>query len=329
PHATRDPPAAPARSHPRSVDGECPTTGWNFSDGFPLGAWLTGLRRQARRGTVPQAPLLTAIDPWWNPPWPLTWQRRYGSVRTHTRSEGPLDPTTGSTDLPPHTRRWLHTQLAHYDQLAPAQQDLLSDVGTADSAKAAHPHPDTEHRTQESKLALAHAYAAEHGHLHIPPAIQYHGFTLGQWLQQQRAQARSHERRTGSPWPTSRHLAAIDPWWNPPWTMQWERHHRAARAHALAGSHLDPTQGFPGIPDALGDWLYRQCTGYQRLHPRQQELLTDLGITAEQAALVRRRRSPRTLAFETGLAHARTYAAEHGHLAAPGTAVHDGYPVGR
>ncbi|MFI9159032.1 helicase associated domain-containing protein [Kitasatospora aureofaciens] len=111
--------------------------------------------------------------------------------------------------------------------------------------------------------------------------------------------------------------------------MQWERPYRAARAHARAGNRLDPAQGFPGTPDALGDWLYRQCTGYQRLHPRQQELLTDIGITAEQAALVRRRRSPRTLAFETGLAHARAYATEHGHLAAPGTAVHHGYPVGR
>ncbi|MFF9667033.1 helicase associated domain-containing protein [Streptomyces althioticus] len=87
-----------ARAYTAEHGHLCPAPG-DHRDGFPLGAWLTGLRRQARRGTVPQAPLLTAIDPWWNPPWPLTWQRRYGSVRTHTRSEGPLDPTTGSTDL--------------------------------------------------------------------------------------------------------------------------------------------------------------------------------------------------------------------------------------
>ncbi|MFG2846389.1 phosphohydrolase, partial [Kitasatospora sp. NPDC048296] len=30
PHATRDSAAAPARSHPRGVDRECPTAGWNF-----------------------------------------------------------------------------------------------------------------------------------------------------------------------------------------------------------------------------------------------------------------------------------------------------------
>ncbi|MFE0493065.1 Helicase associated domain protein, partial [Streptomyces griseoaurantiacus] len=58
---------------------------------------------------------------------------------------------------------------------------------------------------------------------------------------------------------------------------------------------------------------------------------------ARRAAEPKRPRDPRSRlghrpdlrpGFETALAHARTYAAQHGHLAAPRDTLHDGYPLG-
>ncbi|MET4644427.1 hypothetical protein ABID95_004176, partial [Streptomyces atratus] len=58
---------------------------------------------------------LTTIDPWWNPPWPILWQRSYHHAHTH-----PQHPTT---------RHWLHNQQRSWPLLHPHQQQLLTDIG--------------------------------------------------------------------------------------------------------------------------------------------------------------------------------------------------------
>ncbi len=74
-------------------------------------------------------------------------------------------------------------------------------------------------------------------------------------------------------------LEALDPWWRPPWTVLWQRSYYEARDHARAQGGLRPEHGFPTTSFGLGEWLYNQCTGYDDLHPAQQRLLADIGLT--------------------------------------------------
>jgi hypothetical protein len=82
-------------------------------EGFALGRWLNKQRYRIRqKGTTPAAHALTAIDPWWNPPWGITWQRAYHHARTQ-----PHTPTT---------RRWIQKQRRAWPLLHPDQQHLLT-----------------------------------------------------------------------------------------------------------------------------------------------------------------------------------------------------------
>ncbi|MFF9113816.1 helicase associated domain-containing protein [Streptomyces sp. NPDC014805] len=91
--------------------------------------------------------------------------------------------------------------------------------------------------------------------------------------------------------------------------------------------HPRPRGGLPRH-DWTGQWLYSQCTVYDELHPHQQRLLADLGLTPEGARAARPRHIPQAAAFAAGLAHARAWAQEHGNLAVPEPARHDGYRLG-
>ncbi|WP_175430214.1 helicase associated domain-containing protein [Streptomyces hawaiiensis] len=73
---------------------------------------------------------------------------------------------------------------------------------------------------------------------------------------------------------------------------------------------------------------WQQFVATPPLHPRQQHLLADLGLTAEGARAARPRRIPQAAAFAAGLAHARAWAQQHGNLAVPEPARHDGYRLG-
>ena len=298
-------------------------------DGYPIGVWLSNQRLRARHGDTYVQSVLEGIDPWWNPLWSIGWQRAYYSARAHARSGGSLDPATGFAGVEDRTGQWLFTQCVRYAGLHEEQQRLLAGIGiTAESARTARPHPDTRRPGLETGLAFARSFAAEHGHLDVPRQGSHQGFPLNRWLQRQRHQAYVHARLFDTPWLAGSELEAIDPWWNPPWGAEWQRNYRIARAHADSGLGLIPEQGFPGTPDWRGQWLYGQCAAYSGLHPRQQQLLAEIGITAERAALARPRRVSQNSTFEAGLAHARAWAAQYGHLAARSQDTHDGYNLG-
>ncbi|GGV12118.1 hypothetical protein GCM10010260_58420 [Streptomyces filipinensis] len=112
----------------------------------------------------------------------------------------------------------------------------------------------------------------------------------------------------------------------PLWRRTWHQAHDHAEAHGP----LQPGSGFPATSYSLGEWLYLQCTRYPALHPEQQRPLTEIGIDAAAAAAARPRRRNLKAGAEEALAHARSYTAEHGHLAQVSAAtVHHGYPLGR
>ncbi|WP_369199139.1 DEAD/DEAH box helicase [Streptomyces djakartensis] len=83
-------------------------------------------------------------------------------------------------------------------------------------------------------------------------------------------------------------LTEIDPDWNCPWPLNWQRHYRVL-AHLAAderGGVLPDIQ--PGVTfdgDDIGKWLQQQAQPaiWARLLPEQQERLTQLGITPAEA----------------------------------------------
>ncbi|MEH0557678.1 helicase associated domain-containing protein, partial [Streptomyces sp. B21-101] len=83
-------------------------------------------------------------------------------------------------------------------------------------------------------------------------------------------------------------LTAIDPDWNCPWPLDWQRHHRILADLAADEPHgilpaIEPGVLFEG--DDLGRWLQRQSREWFQLSEEQQRRLSSLGVKpAEQLA---------------------------------------------
>ncbi|MBT3155627.1 Helicase associated domain protein [Streptomyces sp. CHD11] len=81
-------------------------------------------------------------------------------------------------------------------------------------------------------------------------------------------------------------LAAIDPDWNCPWPLDWQRHYRVLADLVDADGVLPAIQ--PGVlfeGDDLGKWLARQreASTWAQLSTEQQERLSHLGVTPLEA----------------------------------------------
>ncbi|MEU0664072.1 helicase associated domain-containing protein [Streptomyces lavendulocolor] len=309
-----------------------------------------------------RAQALAAIDPWWSPPWNLKWQRSYHRARNAADGQ-PLRPGSSFIDLDDSlSARWLRRQCNAYDELSEEQQQLLAGIGiTTEVARAARDHardnpekadcglgrgrrrhvrpPPERPREPGSRLghrpdlrpgfktALAHArsWHAEHGHLAAPRDTLHDGYPLGMWLFSQRNRAKDRARRRLPPSPHLTELAAIDPWWNPPWDLHWQRNYYRARDHIKAGRPFDPAGLAPSPGTVLGSWISRACLQYDQLHPDQQQLLAQIGVTPEVAHARTRRGYP----WRTAVEHAKAFAETHGHLAVPHDTLHEGFSLGR
>ncbi|WP_435619298.1 Helicase associated domain protein, partial [Streptomyces griseorubens] len=107
-------------------------------------------------------------------------------------------------------------------------------------------------------------------------------------------------------------LAAVDPDWDCPWPLHWQRHYRVLADLVDADGHLPEIQ--PGVlfeGDDLGKWLERQKNPgtWAQLLPEQQERLSKLGVQPAQApspatATARTTKGPSKAqaAFQRGLA---------------------------
>lgn len=150
-------------------------------------------------------------------------------------------------------------------------------------------------------------------------------YPLGMWLLSQRNRAKQRARDGLPPSPHLTELAAIDPWWSPPWDLHWQRNYYRARDHVEAGRPFDPARLVPSPGTVLGSWINRACLQYDQLHPGQQHLLTLIGITPEVARARTRRAHP----WRTAVEHAKAFAETHGHLAVPHDTLHEGFCLGR
>ncbi|MCP3771323.1 helicase associated domain-containing protein, partial [Streptomyces sp. MAR25Y5] len=107
-------------------------------------------------------------------------------------------------------------------------------------------------------------------------------------------------------------LAAIDPDWNCPWPLNWQRHYRVLADLVDADGSLPTIE--PGVlfeGDDLGKWLQQQENpgNWKLLSPEQQERLTVLGVQPAKApspasAATRASKGPSKaqVAFQRGLA---------------------------
>ncbi|MFI1441835.1 helicase associated domain-containing protein [Streptomyces fructofermentans] len=299
-------------------------------NGFALGRWLKSHRKYA--GMPPEhVAALDALDPWWRPQWPVLWQRTYYQARDHARARGALRPEHGFPTTSFSLGEWLYNQCTGYDTLHPAQQQLLADIGlTRAAVQTARPRRMHMATHFLHTLACARAFAEHHGTLVAATTDTVQdGLKLGQWLSNQRGNDRAYQHRHGTPSPRAQALSAIDPWWNPPWTLEWQRSWHQARTHVDGGHVLDTAAGFPGTTSALATWLTTQCAQYDTLQPGQHDLLARIGITAAHAQSAAARPAENEADFVTALGYARSYHAVHGTLAAAVDTVHDGFQLGR
>ena len=150
-------------------------------DGFALGRWLATQRTRAETLTDQRAAALAALDRWWNPPWPITWQRAY-----HAARQSLVDNDTAS-----QAQAWLEAQRARFDRLQPEQRDLLKELDSvelpdAPAVPAEGNRLPARERAFQRGLAAARAFREREGHLDVPQRhieeVEGDSVRLGQWL---------------------------------------------------------------------------------------------------------------------------------------------------
>lgn len=153
-------------------------------DDFPLGRWLATQRTRADHLPPERAAALTALDRWWNPPWPITWQRAYHAARRQTE-----ETTTAS-----QAGEWLAAQRMRADDLHPEQRRLLTELGLelpdTPASSRTDSHVPARERAFQRGLAAARAFLEREGHLDVPQrhieTVEGEHVRLGQWLSNMR-----------------------------------------------------------------------------------------------------------------------------------------------
>ncbi|MER5466512.1 Helicase associated domain protein [Streptomyces sp. NPDC002668] len=216
----------------------------------------------------------------------LRWRKKHHITGLHAM---PYDTETeiGITQAFP-LGRWVHQQrkALRADELDDHRKELLD----AEEAGMVWEPGD---EAWENKLAALRSYHRAHGHL-APRQDAVWGESdteglvpVGQHIANLRRKGglgknadRARER--------AKQLAAIDPDWNCPWPLDWQRHHRI-----LADLAADEPGGIlpaiePGVTfegDDIGRWLERQKQPgtWAQLSTEQQERLSQLGVKPVQA----------------------------------------------
>jgi superfamily II DNA or RNA helicase len=227
--------------------------------------------------------------------------------------------------------RWVHQQrkALRAGELDPHRKELL------DAPEAGMVWEPGE-EAWEKKLAALRSYRRATGHLaprqdavwgegEAMVPIGQHMANLrrkgGLGKDPERAQARAAQ------------LTAIDPDWNCPWPLDWQRHYAVLRDLAADEPHGVLPDIAPGVlceGDAIGRWLQRQKrpATWKLLSAEQQERLSKLGIKPSEApspapAAPRATKGPSMAqqAFQRGLAALTQWIEREGHRPVPRGAV--------
>ncbi len=251
----------------------------------------------------------------------LRWRAENEITGLHAVPYG-TEATVGvATDFP--LGRWVHQQRkAHRaGDLGSHRKELLDEAGMVWE-------PGDE--AWEAKLAALRSYRRATGHL-APrqDAVWGEGeamVPIGQHLANLRRKGglgkdaeRARQRAA--------QLTAIDPDWDCPWPLDWQRHYRVLADLVDADGvlpHIKPGVIFNG--DDLGKWRWRQQEPgtWARLLPEQQERLSALGIKpteapppAPTAMRVAKGTSKAQQAFQRGLAALAQWVEREGHRSVP------------
>lgn len=256
----------------------------------------------------------------------LVWLEGYQALR-RWRAENEItglhavaydvEAAAGSTDSFP-LGRWVHQQrrALRAGELDPHRKELLDEGGMVWE-------PGEE--AWETKLAALRSYRRATGHL-APrqDAVWGEGETMvpiGQQLANLRRKGglgKDTERAAER----AKQLTAIDPDWNCPWPLDWQRHYRVLAD--LVDADGDLPYSPPGVifdGDDIGRWLARQreaCT-WAQLSEEQRERLTRLGVQPAEVpspapAASRGTKGPSKArqAFQRGLAALTQWVAREG-----------------
>ncbi|WP_127469685.1 DEAD/DEAH box helicase [Streptomyces sp. B27] len=109
----------------------------------PVGQWLANCRKRGGLGKDPvraarRAAALAAIDPVWNPGWPVDWQRHYAALKGAVAPGsvvGYVEPGAMVNGL--DVGRWLATQQEGWGQLVDGQRERLVQLGVRPPEKPA------------------------------------------------------------------------------------------------------------------------------------------------------------------------------------------------
>ncbi|MFD4814374.1 Helicase associated domain protein, partial [Streptomyces sp. NPDC058418] len=187
------------------------------------------------------------------------------------------ETTVGVTERFP-LGRWVHQQRRTYraGELDDHRQELLDDAGMVWE-------PGEE--AWETKLAVLRSYHRAHGHLaprrdalwgNADSELSPVGEHMAN-LRRTHGLGKNPERATVR----ATQMAAIDPDWNCPWPLDWQRNYRV-----LADLAADEPDGVlpavePGVlfeGDDIGRWLQRQSHDWFQLSEEQQRRLASLGV---------------------------------------------------
>ncbi|MFI8194804.1 Helicase associated domain protein [Streptomyces sp. NPDC085946] len=235
--------------------------------------------------------------------------------------------------------RWVHQQrkTLRAGELDPHRKELL------DAPEAGMVWESGE-EAWEAKLAALRSYRRVTGHLAPRQDIVWTNpagdgpVPVGQHIANPRRKAglgKDPERARVR----AEQLAAIDPDWNCPWPLDWQRHYRVLADLVDADGHLpDIAPGVLMDSDDIGRWLQRQKqpATWKLLSPEQQERLSKLGVqpfeapspapaglTPALAALkgARKAGGKAEAAFQRGLAALTQWVEKEGQRPAPRSTV--------
>ncbi|MFD3657952.1 Helicase associated domain protein [Streptomyces sp. NPDC058620] len=213
----------------------------------------------------------------------LRWRTENGITGLHAVPYDTVTAVGVTKDYP--LGRWVHQQRrAHRaGELDPHRTTLLNEAGMVWE-------PGDE--AWENKLAALRSYRRATGHL-APRQDAVWGEGQGDGEQLAIGQLLANLRRRGGlgkdperAAQRAQQLAAIDPDWNCPWPLDWQRHYKVLADLVDADGvlpHIAPGVTFDG--DDLGKWLQRQKQAgtWAQLSTEQQERLTKLGVAPAEA----------------------------------------------
>ncbi|MBY8882713.1 DEAD/DEAH box helicase [Actinacidiphila acidipaludis] len=213
----------------------------------------------------------------------IRWRKDNGITGVHAVPYDTETPVGVTADFP--LGRWVHQQrkALRTGELDPHRKELLD-------APEAGMVWEPGQEAWENKLATLRSYRQATGHL-APrqDAVWGEGeamVPIGQHMANLRRKdglGKNPERATER----AEQLAAIDPDWACPWSLDWQRHHRVLADIAATepgGTLPDIEPGVMWDGDDLGKWLHRQKqpATWAQLRPEQQERLTRLGVHPAQ-----------------------------------------------